>query len=124
MPHYQGIVGVASKRWAEANAQTLTDFIKGYLAALRWLFDPANRAAAQSILVANVPGMTGELAAATCDIFLAPRGGFEPSARLDAQGMQAVLALRSEYGRPQKILANENKYQNSTYYQRAVSELA
>ncbi len=59
VPHYQGIVGVASRRWAEANAETLTDFIKGYLAALRWLFEPANRAAAQSILIENVPGMTG-----------------------------------------------------------------
>ena len=123
VPHYQGIVGVASKRWAEANAEALTGFIKGYLVALRWLLDPANRAAAEPILVENVPGMTVELAAATCDIFLSP-GGFEPSARLDSQGMRAVLALRSEYGQPQKILANENKYQNAVYYERAMAALA
>jgi ABC-type nitrate/sulfonate/bicarbonate transport system substrate-binding protein len=124
VPHYQGIVGVAGARWAEANADTLTRFIKGYLAALRWLFDPANRAAAEAMLVENVPGMNPELAAAACDIFLAPVGGFEPMARLDREGMQQVLALRSEYGRPQKLLVNENKYQNAAYYQRAVAELA
>jgi hypothetical protein len=51
--------------------------------------------------------MTPELAAATCQIFLSP-DGFEPVARLDPAGMKAVLASRSEYGRPQKILAKIN----------------
>jgi ABC-type nitrate/sulfonate/bicarbonate transport system substrate-binding protein len=119
VPHYQGIVGAAGARWAQANADNLVNFIKGYLAALRWLFDPANRGAVQAILIENVPGMTTELAATTCAIFLAATGGFEPAARLDRKGMQAVLALRSEYGRPQKILVNENNYQNATYYERA-----
>jgi ABC-type nitrate/sulfonate/bicarbonate transport system substrate-binding protein len=119
VPHYQGIVGVASARWAETNAHTLVSFIRGYLAALRWLFERANRGAAQAILVENVPNMTPELAAASCDIFLGA-GGFEPSARLDPEGMQEVLALRSEYGRPQKILTNKNKYDNAVYYRRAV----
>ena len=121
VPHYQGIVGVASRRWADANSGTLVGFIKGYLAALRWLFDPTNRNAAQAILLENVPNMTPELAAATCEIFLSPDGGFEPAARLNPAGMKAVLALRSEYGRPQKILANENKYQNGEFYEGAVT---
>jgi len=47
VPHYQGIVGVASARWAETNAHTLVSFIRGYLAALRWLFERANRGGAE-----------------------------------------------------------------------------
>ncbi len=124
VPQYQGIVGVASERWAAANAERLESFIKGYLAVLRWLFDPANRKPAEAILVDNVPNMTPQLATATCDIFLARDGGFAPLARLDPKGMQAVLELRSRYGRPQKQLANENKYQNDSYYQRALTELS
>ena len=119
LPHYQGVVGVARARWAEANADTLVSFIKGYLAALRWLFAPANHGAAQGILIENVPAMTSALAAAACEIFLSPNRGFDPAARLDPKGMQEVLALRSEYGRPRKKLANENKYQNASYYRLA-----
>jgi ABC-type nitrate/sulfonate/bicarbonate transport system substrate-binding protein len=124
VPRYQGVVGVAGRRWAEANADTLVSFIKGYLSALRWLFEPANRAAAQALLAENVPNMTPELAEATCNIFLSPNGGFDPAAQLDTKGMQAVLDLRSEYGRPQKKFGNEIKYQNGAYYQRAVAELS
>jgi len=119
VPHYQGIVGVARARWAEANADTLVSFIRSYLAALRWLFEPANRSGAETILTDNVPNMTAELAARTCDIFLSPNDGFDPVARLDPRGLQEVLALRSQYGRPQKTLVNENKYQDPIYYQRA-----
>lgn len=72
LPHYQGIVGVARTRWAEANADRLVRFIRGYLVALRWLFAPSNRGAAQGILIENVPGMTSELAAAACETFLSP----------------------------------------------------
>jgi hypothetical protein len=35
--------------------------------------------------------------------------------------MQEVLALRSEYGRPQKKLRNEKKYQNASYYRLALA---
>jgi ABC-type nitrate/sulfonate/bicarbonate transport system substrate-binding protein len=121
LPHYQGIVGVARVRWAEANADTLVSFIRGYLAALRWLFALANRSAAQALLIENVPAMTSELAAAACEIFLSPNRGFDPAARLDPKGMQEVLALRSEYGRPQKELRNEKKYQNASYYRLALA---
>jgi ABC-type nitrate/sulfonate/bicarbonate transport system substrate-binding protein len=120
VPHYQGIVGVAGGRWAKANADKLVDLIKGYLAALRWLFEPANRPGAEAILADNVPNMTAELAARTCDIFLSPNNGFDPVARLDSKGVQEVLALRSQYGRPQKNLLDANKYQDSSYYQRAI----
>ena len=73
VPHYQGIVGVARSRWAEANGDRLVSFIKGYLLALRWLFEPRNqRGAAMSILVENAPGMTAEIAAATCEVFSLP----------------------------------------------------
>lgn len=117
LPHYQGIVGVASHAWAKSNAATLVKFIEGYREALGWLYRPENRQAACDILIANVPHLTAELAAATCDIFLADKNGFEPAARPDDGGMQTVLALRSEFGVPRKELTQYQKYVDSTYAQ-------
>jgi ABC-type nitrate/sulfonate/bicarbonate transport system substrate-binding protein len=118
-PHYQGIVGTARRSWADENPEVLQRFIGAYLDALTWLFEPANRAPAVKILADGMPNMTPELAAATCDIFLARPGGFEPEARADLAGMRQVLELRSEYGRPKKNLNDPEKYLDLGYYEAA-----
>ena len=63
--------------------------------------------------------MSAELARATY-LLVAEQGGFEPKARLDPEGVATVLALRSEYGRPQKLLTDPRKYNDMSYYRRAV----
>jgi len=117
--NYQGIIGTARRAWAKENPETLQRFIRAYLDALTWLFDPANRKGAAEILVEKVPNMTPELAAATCNIFLGKPGGFEPEARIDRAGIQQVLALRSEYGHPKKALTDPDKYLDLSYYDAA-----
>lgn len=119
-PRYQGLVGAARRGWAAANGDALVAFIAAYLESLGWLYDRANRAAAAAILVDKVPNMTSALAAATCDVLLAEPGGFERRARFDEEGMKAVLALRSEFGRPQKTLADPMRYADLSYYERAL----
>jgi ABC-type nitrate/sulfonate/bicarbonate transport system substrate-binding protein len=118
-PRYQGIVGAARRSWAKANAEALSNFIRARLDALSWLYRPENRGAAAHILLEKVPNLTPELAAATCDVFLAKSDGFEPEARIDVEGMKAVLDLRSEYGRPRKTLSDPAKYCDLTYYEAA-----
>jgi hypothetical protein len=71
--------------------------------------------------MAKVPNMSAELAAATYDVLLAEKGGFDRKARLDPQGIATVLALRSEYGRPQKTLTDTGKYSDTSYYDAAVT---
>ena len=39
---------------------------------------------------------------------------------MDVEGVRTVLALRSEYGRPQKTLTDPMKYIDLTYYKRAM----
>lgn len=118
-PRYQGIVGATRRSWAKDNADSLKRFIRAYLDALAWLFQPANRNAAAAILVEKVPNMTPELASATCDIFLAKSGGFEQEARIDVEGIKQVLALRSEYGQPKKKLTDPGQYTDLSYYEAA-----
>jgi hypothetical protein len=78
-----------------------------------------NRNAACILLTEKVPSIDPKLAASACEVLLAADGGFEPRARLDREGMVAVLSLRSEYGRPQKVLSEPEKYYDSSYYERA-----
>jgi ABC-type nitrate/sulfonate/bicarbonate transport system substrate-binding protein len=121
LPHYQGLVGVASRAWAKDNAGKLDRFIAGYLKALRWLYQRTNKDAACATLTDNVPHMSADLAAATYDLLLAEKGGFDPVARLDPEGMKAVLALRSEYGQPRKVLSDTRNYEDLAYYERALA---
>jgi hypothetical protein len=67
----------------------------------------------------NVRGMSPELAAKTYDVLLAPTGGFDRNAALDVEGVRTVLALRSEYGRPQKSLTDPARYYDLSYYDKA-----
>jgi ABC-type nitrate/sulfonate/bicarbonate transport system substrate-binding protein len=117
--HYQGIAGAARRSWAKENSQTLHNFIRAYLDALAWLFDSANRRAAELILVEKVPNMTPELAESTCKIFLADRGGFDKEARVDVEGIKQVLDLRSEYGEPKKKFTDPRKYLDLGFFDAA-----
>jgi ABC-type nitrate/sulfonate/bicarbonate transport system substrate-binding protein len=119
LPAYQGVVGATRRSWAAENGEALTGYIRAYRRALAWLFDPANRAAAEAILVERVPNMSPEIAAKACDIFLDPKTGFEPSAAIDWAGINVVLELRSKYGEPQKTLTDARKYVDLTWYEKA-----
>jgi ABC-type nitrate/sulfonate/bicarbonate transport system substrate-binding protein len=121
LPHYQGISGAARLSWAKDNADTLTAFIRGYLEALDWLYASGNKQAACELLVAKVPGMSAALASSTYDVLLDRNAGFDRKAALDIEGIETVLRLRSEYGRPAKTLGDARKYDDPSYYQAAMA---
>ena len=83
------------------------------------MFDPANRAAAEALLAENVPQMTPAMATETCRVYLDPDNGFERHAKLSRSGIETVLALRSEYGRPRKTLTDPDKYVDLSWYEKA-----
>ena len=119
LPDYQGVVGAARREWAAKNPDALVGFIRGYIDALGWLYDRANREAACDLLQARMPALAPALVQATYGILLADRGGFAPKAELDPAGMTTVLALRSEYGVPRKLLTDHRKYDDLSYYRAA-----
>ncbi|MGE4165549.1 MAG: ABC transporter substrate-binding protein [Xanthobacteraceae bacterium] len=119
IPAYQGVVGAARREWAKQNEDTLFRFIAAYRQSLRWLYDPGNRDSAVKILIDKIPNMSEPLARKALDVFLDEVRGFDPKAKLNFQGIQTVLELRSEYGIPKKKLENSSKYIDESYYQRA-----
>lgn len=122
LPAYQGLVGSARRAWAAENGEALTAYIGGYLDSLDWLYDRDNRDAACKLLMSKVPNMGEEIAQATYDVLLADEGGFEPTAKLDIAGIETVLELRSQYGRPQKTLTDPHKYTDLAWYNKAMAE--
>jgi ABC-type nitrate/sulfonate/bicarbonate transport system substrate-binding protein len=118
--HYQGLSGATRRAWARDNGAKLEAYIRGYLAGLAWLYDPANRDEAIALLRKNLPQMSPEVAAQSYAVLINPKG-FAPKAELDVDGVRKVLELRSQYGEPKKQLTDPMKYFDPTYYAAATS---
>jgi ABC-type nitrate/sulfonate/bicarbonate transport system substrate-binding protein len=94
-------------------------FLRAYLEALAWLYNPANRSDAVAMMMRNLDGVTLELAEASYTAMLAPRTGFAPRAELDMAGIATVLSLRSAYGPGARALADPERYIERAYLREA-----
>jgi ABC-type nitrate/sulfonate/bicarbonate transport system substrate-binding protein len=120
--HYQGLVGATRRGWASAHRAEIIGFIRGYVAGLGWLYEPKNKEPAVALFRENLPSMSAELAAKSYDILLDARHGFARKAAIDREGVRTVLALRSEYGEPKKLLRDPGKYIDLSYYTAALGK--
>ena len=116
---YQGSVAAVRRSWAKAHAAALVGFLRGYRQSVAWVYDPANRAIAEALLVANNRDMTPALAAKSYDLLLSAKGGLARDGALDMEGIRTVLALRSKYGVPKKTLADPAQYIDDSYLRAA-----
>lgn len=116
---YQGTAGIARRSWAREHEAALTGFMRGYRAAVDWLYDRSNRAIVEALLVAHSRDMTPALARQSYDRLLADPGGLTRDLSIDPAGMRTVLELRSKYGMPRKALSDPAKYLDTTYHDKA-----
>jgi ABC-type nitrate/sulfonate/bicarbonate transport system substrate-binding protein len=116
--HYQGLVGATRRDWAKENKEALVGYIKGYIEALDWLADPANKEEAIAILRKHLPQMPAQVAAKSYDVLVPPKG-FTPKAKIDLEGVRTVLKLSSKNGQQQKDLTDPAKYYDPIYYEAA-----
>jgi ABC-type nitrate/sulfonate/bicarbonate transport system substrate-binding protein len=118
--HYQGIVTVASAAWLANHADAAVGYVRGTLAALRWLYDRKNEPEAVMLLVENL-GITPRVAVQLYPVVVNRSGGLDPLGAVDLEGIRTVLALRSTYGKPQKTLSDAAKYYDDRFYRRALT---
>lgn len=118
---YQGLVGAARRDWAKANEAQVVGYIKAYVAALDWLYRPANKAEAIAILRKYAPNMAEQMATRSYDVLLDARMGFTRKAALSEAGVRTVLELRSEYGEPNKKLTDPARYYDLAWYRKAMA---
>jgi ABC-type nitrate/sulfonate/bicarbonate transport system substrate-binding protein len=116
---YLGVVGAARRSWARQHEPALVGFIRAYQAGVNFLYDPANREIAEALLIAHMRAMTPPLARQSLGILLGEKTGFYKDVRLDTQGAQTVLALRSKYAG--RKLGDPSKYLDGSYRDKALS---
>jgi ABC-type nitrate/sulfonate/bicarbonate transport system substrate-binding protein len=117
---YQAVSGVARRSWARENADALVGFIRAYVEASEWLRKPENRAEAVAIYRRNLPQASEESAQRAWDVLLTGPEGLQRRAALSREGVDTVLRLRSEFGRPARLLTDPERYIDESYYRRAV----
>jgi len=95
-------------------------FVRGYVQAVDWLYEPTNHNEAILILLKNLPEMSQQLAEQTYAELLDPREGFFRKGQMSLDGLRTVLALRSRYAQPKKALTDPMKYYDPTYSDEAL----
>ena len=116
---YQGGIVAARRSWLKENPEPAKAFIRGYLQGLAWTLDPANRDAAEALLLSKMPEIQPAAAKPVMNSLLSPRSGLTPDAAILPEGMQRVLALRSRYGAGGRELTNIDKYLELSLYKDA-----
>jgi ABC-type nitrate/sulfonate/bicarbonate transport system substrate-binding protein len=112
---YQGNVAAVRRSWARQNRSKIVSYIRAYRRSIAWLYEPANRDAAISILRAHLPQMPHAIAEASYAELLDPARGFFRSCDIDREGLDCVLALRSRYGLPSRQLNDPEKYRDLSF---------
>jgi len=114
---YQAGGAFVLRPWANANGPTLDNYLAGYIESLRWVVDKNNRDEAIALLMSK-RGLSHSLATRSYDLMIEPGFGFNPDAKLSAEGFDNVLALRQEIeGGPPPDPA---KYLDLSYFDRAL----
>ena len=121
---YQGGGVFALRSWAARNGALLERILAAYIEATRVALDPANRAQSIDLLATRLKQPVA-LATRTYDeALLQPRFGLVPDARLDLDGVKAVLALRAEFeGQWGGVAPPPERYIDLGYYERAHKSL-
>jgi ABC-type nitrate/sulfonate/bicarbonate transport system substrate-binding protein len=118
--HYQGGVAAVRREWAAANRDALIGYIRANIAALDWLYDPANKTEALAIFQKHLPGTTAVAAEKSYGVLLHPVNGFPKKAEIDVEGVKTVMDIRSQYGEPRKTLTEAARYYDLSFYKAAL----
>jgi ABC-type nitrate/sulfonate/bicarbonate transport system substrate-binding protein len=119
IPVYQATCGIARRSWARENADLLVRYIRAYVEATRWCFDPTHRPACLGLLMQH-HGIKRSSAEKTLDALLDAKNGLSPNAELNLSGITVVLELRAEMGYLSRPVPPPEQYSDLSYYRRAV----
>ena len=118
---YQGGGIFVQRAWARDNAALLERFLAAYIEATRMALNPVNRTQSIELIAARLK-QDPQVATRTYDeALLQPRFGIVPEAKLDLEGMRAVLVLRAEIeGQWSGVASPIERYIDAGYYERAL----
>lgn len=109
--------------WAQQHADQVVAFTKGYLEALRWLYDPANKARAVQILAAAT-NANPDNASKSYDEFFTQLKAFSRDGRSNSADFAKVISALVTLKVLEPPLPSPAKFYDNTYVNRANAELA
>lgn len=105
---------IANTKWAKANSATLVRFLKALHESVRWLYDPANKAAAINLLVQRTN--TSKLyATKTYDLYVTKLHTFPVDGTIPAQNVQILIDLISAQGGLPKPAPKASTFEDFSY---------
>ncbi|MBI3062086.1 MAG: ABC transporter substrate-binding protein [Deltaproteobacteria bacterium] len=108
LPHYPGGVYAVNRSWAKSNRETLVAFLRAWLAAGRWVRDPANREEAVNLVAADLKLSPRAAAGSVEDL--------SATGSLNIPGLESVLGLRTQFGFTPPMGPAVGSYYDLDYY--------
>ncbi|HEX8353152.1 MAG TPA: ABC transporter substrate-binding protein [Pyrinomonadaceae bacterium] len=94
---YQGGAFTVRHDYSASHPETITKFLRAFIAGGDFARQPQNRAAVVAHIAAEL-GVSAEIAARELDASLDPDTGENPLARMDMQALIGTIELRQEFG--------------------------
>jgi len=117
---YQGQVLAARSSWANANRDQVTGFIRAFLAALAWLYEPGNREEAYRIFSSRQADAGPGAAKTAYQVLFHADTGFPRDGKIDPEGFKTVIDLRARFGIPKKKIGNVGDYIDTSFCEDAL----
>lgn len=120
---YQGLVAATRQSWAKKNPRQVSAYIRAYIDAVEWLYDPKNKDEAVRTYLGNMPqGTSAQSAEVAYRVLLDAKDGFYRQGRLNMPGIEKVAQLRSKFGPQGKALKPASTYVDGTYLEAALKQ--
>ncbi len=118
LPHYTFIVEAVHRPWAQGHRDLLTRYLKGQAAAADWLYQPANKAAAISLLASTV-NLKNDVATKTYEDYIEKGQGqiVTRGAKLDLEGLKNMGDVLQSLGLIKQV--DINKWADNSYAEAA-----
>ena len=120
--HYARGLGATRREWAKSNEDLLVRFIRAMVRATDWTLAANNKDAVIALLLPENKNNRGR-AEEAYEETVSPRFGLMPRARIDTEGIRAVLDLRAAAGLMKPPVPKAEKYVEERYYQKALASL-
>jgi NitT/TauT family transport system substrate-binding protein len=115
---YQFQITAGRRDWAQQNAEALTRFLRAYVAAGRWLYDPASREAASRIL-AEATRVSLDDALKTYDLTVVQVQALPRQGEINVPGVQASIEAMGELGLLSEPLPPPERFMDLSYVEKA-----
>lgn len=117
---YQANVQIANRAWANENQKAVVGYIRAMLAAIDWIYDPANKAEAVQILARHA-NISQQAATPSVEGLTSGQSAISRRGEIDVEGVRNVIMLREKYGEPARRMGPVEKYCDPIWHRQAIA---